>query len=87
VAANVEEGPTIAETILEAGKIVADAVKGAEPPDKARGNLLAESRCRSEPELYSDHCHTLPHGGHQLSWYFDDSSHGDGLTEWLNDVQ
>jgi hypothetical protein len=29
----------------------------------------------------------LPHGGRQLSWYFGDSSHGDGLTEGLDDVQ
>jgi hypothetical protein len=26
----------------------------------------------------------LPHGGHQLSWEFRDSSHGDGLTEGLD---
>jgi hypothetical protein len=29
----------------------------------------------------------LPHGGRQLSWYFSDSSHGDGLTEGLYGVQ
>jgi hypothetical protein len=29
----------------------------------------------------------LPHGGRQLSWYFGDSSHGDGLMEGLEDVQ
>jgi hypothetical protein len=29
----------------------------------------------------------LPHGGHQLSWYFGDGSHGDGLTEGLDGVQ
>jgi hypothetical protein len=28
----------------------------------------------------------LPHGGH-LSWCFEDSSHGDGLTEGLDGVQ
>jgi hypothetical protein len=27
----------------------------------------------------------LPHGGRQLSWEFGDSSHGDGLTEGLDD--
>jgi hypothetical protein len=25
----------------------------------------------------------LPHGGRQLSWYFDDSSHRDGLSEGI----
>jgi hypothetical protein len=44
VAADVEEGAVIAEAILEVGQVVADAVKGAEPLDKARGDLLAESR-------------------------------------------
>jgi hypothetical protein len=87
VATNIEEGATIAEAILEAGKIVADAVEGAEPPDKAGGDLLAESRCRSRPELYSGRFRVLPHGGRQLSWYFGDNSHGDGLTEGLNGVQ
>jgi hypothetical protein len=29
----------------------------------------------------------MPHGGHQLSWYFGDSSHGGGLTEGLDGVQ
>jgi hypothetical protein len=29
----------------------------------------------------------LPHGGRQLSWYFGDSSHGDGVTEGLDGVQ
>jgi hypothetical protein len=29
----------------------------------------------------------LPHGGRQLSWDFSDSSHGDGLTEGLDDVR
>jgi hypothetical protein len=29
----------------------------------------------------------LPHGGRQLSWYFGDSSHGDGLTEGLDGLQ
>jgi hypothetical protein len=42
VATDVEKGATIAEAILEAGEVVADAVEGAEPPDKAGGNLLAE---------------------------------------------
>jgi hypothetical protein len=44
VAANIEEGAAIAEAILEVGQVVADAVEGAEPPDKAGGDLLAESR-------------------------------------------
>jgi hypothetical protein len=44
VAANVEEGATVVEAILEVGQVVADAVKGAKPPDKAGGDLLAESR-------------------------------------------
>jgi hypothetical protein len=29
----------------------------------------------------------LPHGGRQLSWYFEDSSHVDGLMEGLIRVQ
>jgi hypothetical protein len=29
----------------------------------------------------------LPHGGHQLSWDFSDSSHGHGLTEGLDGVR
>jgi hypothetical protein len=29
----------------------------------------------------------LPHGGRQLSWYFSDSSHGNGLTEGLDGVR
>jgi hypothetical protein len=44
VAADVEEGADVAEAVLEVGQVVADAVKGAEPPDKAGGDLLAESR-------------------------------------------
>jgi hypothetical protein len=44
VAANVEEGATVAEAILEVGQVVVDAVEGAEPLDKAGGDLLAESR-------------------------------------------
>jgi hypothetical protein len=43
VAADVEEGAVVAEAILEAGQIVADAVEGAEPLEKAGGDLLAES--------------------------------------------
>jgi hypothetical protein len=80
VAADVEEGATVAEAILEAGKIVADIVEGAKPPEKTGGDLLAKSRCRSRPELYSGRCRAL-------SWYFGDSSHGDGLTEGLDGVQ
>jgi hypothetical protein len=87
VATDVEEGAVVAEAILEAGKIVADAVEGAKPPDKAGGDLLVESQCKSWPELYYGRCRALPHGGRQLSWYFGDSSHGDGLTEGLDGVQ
>jgi hypothetical protein len=68
-------------------EVVTDAVDGAEPPNKAGGDFLAESRWGSQPKLHSGHCHTLPHGGRQQSWYFEDSSHGDGLTEGLDDVQ
>jgi hypothetical protein len=44
MAPDVEEGAAVAKAVLEAGKVVADAVEGAEPPDKAGGDLLAESR-------------------------------------------
>jgi hypothetical protein len=44
VVADVEEGAVVAEAALEVGQVVADAIEGAEPPDKARGDLLAESR-------------------------------------------
>jgi hypothetical protein len=44
VAADVEEGAAVAEAVLEVGQVVADAVEGAKPPDKAGGNLLAENR-------------------------------------------
>jgi hypothetical protein len=44
VAAHVEEGAAVAEAVLEVGQVVADAVEGAEPPDEAGGDLLAESR-------------------------------------------
>jgi hypothetical protein len=44
VATDVEEGATVAEAILEAGEVVTDAVKGAEPPDKAGGDLLTKGR-------------------------------------------
>jgi hypothetical protein len=44
MAADVEEGATVAEAVLEVGQVVVDAVEGAEPPDKAGGDLLAESR-------------------------------------------
>jgi hypothetical protein len=44
VAADVEEGAAVAEAILEVGQVVADAVEGAKPPDKAGGDLLAKSR-------------------------------------------
>jgi hypothetical protein len=44
VAANVEEGAAVVEAILEVGQVVTDAFEGAEPPDEAGGDLLAESR-------------------------------------------
>jgi hypothetical protein len=87
VATDIEEGAAIAEAVLEAGKIVADAVEGAEPLDEAGGDLLAKGRWGSWPELYSGRRRALPHGGRQLSWYFGDSSHGDGLTEGLDGVR
>jgi hypothetical protein len=43
VAADVEEGAAVAKAVLEAVKVVTDAVEGAEPLDKAGGDLLAES--------------------------------------------
>jgi hypothetical protein len=44
MAADVEEGAAVVEAVLEVGQVVADAVKGTEPPDKAGGDLLVESR-------------------------------------------
>jgi hypothetical protein len=44
VAADVKEGATVAEAVLEVGQVVADAVKGAEPPDETGGDLLTERR-------------------------------------------
>jgi hypothetical protein len=44
VTADVEEGAAVAEAVLKVGQVVADAVEGAEPPDEAGGDLLAESR-------------------------------------------
>jgi hypothetical protein len=35
MAADIEEGAVVAEAIVEAGEVVTDAVKGAEPQDKA----------------------------------------------------
>jgi hypothetical protein len=87
VATDIEEGADVAEAILEAGEIIADAVEGAKSPDEAGGDLLAEGRWGFRLELHSGRCRTLPHGGCQLSWYFGDSSHGDGLTEGLDGVQ
>jgi hypothetical protein len=87
VAANIEEGATIAEAILEAGKIVANAVEGAKPPNEAEGDLLTESQWGSWPEHYFGHRCALPHGGRQLSWDFSDSSLGDGLLEGLDGVR
>jgi hypothetical protein len=43
VAVDVEEGAAVTKTVLQAGQVVADAVEGAEPPDKAGADLLAES--------------------------------------------
>jgi hypothetical protein len=73
VAADVEEGATVAESVLEVGQVVVDAVEGAEPPDEAGGDLLAGG---SRPELDSARRRALPHGGRQLSREFRDSSHG-----------
>jgi hypothetical protein len=44
VADDIEEAAAVAEAVLEVGQVVADAVEGVEPPDKAGGDLLAESR-------------------------------------------
>jgi hypothetical protein len=87
VATDVEEGATVAKAVLEAGKIVTDTVEGVNPLDKAGGDLLAESRWGSWPELNSGRRRALPHGGRQLSWDFSDSSHGDGLMEGLDGVR
>jgi hypothetical protein len=75
VAADVEEGAAT-EAVPEAVQVVADAVKGAEPLDEAGGDPLVGDRWGSRPELDSARRRTLPHGGHQLSWEFGDSSHG-----------
>jgi hypothetical protein len=87
VATDIEEGAIVTKAVLKVVEVVVDAVNAAEPPDKARGDLLAESRWGSWPELHSGRYRTLPHGGHQLSWYFDDSSHRDGLSTGLVGVQ
>jgi hypothetical protein len=39
VTADVEEGAAVAEAVLEVGQVVADTVEGAEPLDKAGGDL------------------------------------------------
>jgi hypothetical protein len=44
VTADVEEGAAVAEAVLEVGQVIADAVKGAEPPYEAGDDLLAERR-------------------------------------------
>jgi hypothetical protein len=44
VAIDIEEGAAVAEAVLKVGQVVADAVEGAEPPDKAGGNLIVGSR-------------------------------------------
>jgi hypothetical protein len=85
MAADIKEGAVITELVIKLGEVVADVVEGAEPPDKAGGDLLIEGQWGSRPNF--TRCRTLPHGGHQLSWYFEDSSHGDGLTEGLDGVQ
>jgi hypothetical protein len=87
MAADVEEGAAVAKAVLKAGKVVADAVEGAEPLDEAGGDLFAKIRRGSRPELDSGRRRALPHGGHQLSWEFRDSSHRDGLTEGLDGVR
>jgi hypothetical protein len=83
MAADVEEGAAVAKAVLKAVEVVADAVEGAKPLDKAGCDLLTEGRWGSRPELHSGRCRTFPHGGRQLSWYFEDSSHRDGLSEGL----
>jgi hypothetical protein len=40
VATDVEEGAAVTEAILEAVEVVADAVEGAESPDKAKATFL-----------------------------------------------
>jgi hypothetical protein len=44
MAADIKEGAVVAKVVLEVGQVVADAVEGAKPPDKAGCDLLAESR-------------------------------------------
>jgi hypothetical protein len=83
VAADVEEGAAVAEAILKAVEVVADIVEGAKPLDKAEGDLLAEGRWGSWPKLHSGRSGMLLHVGRQLLWYFEDSSHRDGLLEGL----
>jgi hypothetical protein len=51
---------SVIEAVLEAGEVVADAVEGAKPPDKAEGDLLAEGRWGSWVELHSGRCRMLP---------------------------
>jgi hypothetical protein len=63
VAGDVEEGSAIAESVLEAVEVVADAIEGAKPLDEARCDLLAESRWGSRLELHSGRYRMLPHGG------------------------
>jgi hypothetical protein len=87
VAADIEEGAAIAEAVLEAGQVIADAVEGAKPLDEAGGDPLAGNRWGSRPELDSSRCRAFPHGGRQLSWEFRDGSHGDGLSEGLDGVR
>jgi hypothetical protein len=40
VAADIEEGATVAEAILKVGQVVTNAVECAKPPDEAGGDLL-----------------------------------------------
>jgi hypothetical protein len=83
MAADIEAGAAVADAVLKVVEVVANAVYGDEPLDKARGDLFTEGRWGSRPELHFGHYRTLPHGGRQLSWYFDDSSHRDGLSRGL----
>jgi hypothetical protein len=58
VAANVEEGAAVAEAVIEADEVVADAVEGAESPDKSEGNVSRRGSMgiSAETSLWS-----LPH--------------------------
>jgi hypothetical protein len=59
VAADVEEGATVAEAVLEVGQVVADAVKGTKPPDEAGGDLFAGGPSRNLTPLAAALCPTV----------------------------